>query len=160
MCSLPYIEIWCACYRSPVYKKENINARQPGRRKAFGALVDTQAEVLFDGYQKAKQATELDRVFLVTEATKNLQTTTAFSEAFTGTMRDMQSCGIASNHTGIPLWKLRENKSVLKQAFQGDGFVQSLGVLIEVSCCLHKLDCAHNHLPAFPPCCSVPPHRT
>jgi hypothetical protein len=48
-------------------------------------------------------------------------------------MRDMQSCGIASIHTGIPLWLLRDRRQLLQKAFQGNSFLHSLYRLIEVS---------------------------
>ena len=89
--------------------------------------------MLLDGYQKAFQGHELERVFLVTPDTpQTLATAAAFSEAFTGTMRDMQSCGIASIHTGVPLWMLKEKRALVQQTFQGTGFLASVCRLVEV----------------------------
>lgn len=50
----------------------------------------------------------------------------------TGTMRDMRSYGVASMHTGLPLWVLAQTASLVPKEFQGSDFSKGVPQLIQV----------------------------
>jgi hypothetical protein len=102
--------------------------RQAGNGQAQGPaayrhLADSHAGLLLDGYLKAVQRNELERVFVPRAngpfAAGQLL---AFSQAYTGTMRDMRSCGVAAIYTGLPIWILRQKASLVNREFKFRNF--------------------------------------
>jgi hypothetical protein len=104
------------------------------RLTVYRELAASHAGLLFDGYQKAANGNELDRVFLPREGvpfdTNQLR---EFSAAYTATMRDMRSAGVASLHTGIPLWLLPDRSALINRRFNGRDITRRLLFLMNVS---------------------------
>jgi hypothetical protein len=71
----------------------------------YKELAASHAGLLFDGYRQAATRNELNRVFFPREGgpfNEGNGQLRRFSAAYTSTMRDMRSAGVASLHTGIP----------------------------------------------------------
>jgi hypothetical protein len=89
--------------------------------------------MLHEGYMRAVQRNDLDRVFVPrTNGPFGAAQLIAFSQAYTGTMRDMRSCGVAAIYTGLPLWRLREKASLVSREFQGQNFTRRTKYLMRV----------------------------
>eukprot|EP00965_Chrysotila_dentata_P141716 4683365-Pleurochrysis_carterae.AAC.1 len=83
---------------------------------AFEALGGRQAKILFDAFEYAREGiagtspNDHARIFNLEQLPKDGQgrsilpkDKSEFAKAFTGTMRDMFSCGVATLHGGFPL---------------------------------------------------------
>jgi hypothetical protein len=122
--------------RTPVIR-EAVSAGEQFRRPiVYRELAASHAGLLFQGYLTAAASDELDRVFFPREGgpfnvgNGQLQ---RFSAAYTGTMRDMRSAGVASLHTGVPLWMLPERRGLINQRFNGRDITRRLPFLMNVS---------------------------
>lgn len=125
--------------RTPVINQNAAAGAQNPR--AYRQLADGHAGLLYDGYQKAMQNDDLERVFLPRGA-QPFQTLLQFSAAYTGTMRDMRSCGVAALHTGLPLYLLKEKAHLIPPGFKAKNFTGRLPFLMKVGynlCCLQIL---------------------
>lgn len=92
---------------------------------------------LFDGYQKAVQTGQLNRVFSVINGADGnpmmCNNVDEFADTYTATMRDMRSCGVAAVHSGFPLWQLLEKSKFVDSQFRVADFKESVPGLMKVS---------------------------
>lgn len=105
----------CSC-RSLIVKGDT---NQAGRAAlAYRALASSHAGLLFDGYKKAAELNELDRVFKMEGINGgqpfNDNQIVQFSEAYSGTMRDMRSTGVAALTCGFPVYLIGDKQSVIR----------------------------------------------
>lgn len=115
--------------------KNSVNPNDSFKRpKAYRELATSHAGLLFDGYQRAQLLEQVDRVFKPRKETFKSNELLAFSAAYTGTIRDMCSCGIAALHTGLPLSKLVEKKNLISREFNTNSFIERTPYVIKVRC--------------------------
>ena len=97
--------------RSTIFK----DARGDG----FRAMNTAQAQTLYSAYKKAEEKGELDRIFnkeqLERSELTKINKADEFAEVFTGTMRDMLTSAIATQHLGIPLWFVHRSRKLIKK---------------------------------------------
>jgi hypothetical protein len=99
---------------------------------------------VFEGYQRAAACNELNHVFFPREDGPFIGGSChllKFSAAYTKNMRDMRSAGVASLHTGIPLWLLPERSSLklINMQFNGKDIISWVPFLLNVSAPLSGL---------------------
>jgi len=100
-----------------IHNRSNIYAQ--GASKGFQAMNSAQAEQLFGAFVEAKQAgiNEVKRIFNFNQhiGGSEPKSSTDFANAYTGTMRDMLTSAVATQHSGIPLWMIKRFKKTVKQ---------------------------------------------
>jgi hypothetical protein len=102
----------------------------------FRQLADSHAGLLFEGYQRSCNPIidRLHRVFLPRVGDPlGPHRLRDFSEAYTGTIHDMASCGVAAMHTGIPLWNMEDKSRLIAQIFKTRDTTKRLPFLMNVS---------------------------
>lgn len=105
----------CSC-RSLIVRGD---ANQAGKAAlAYRALASSHAGLLFDGYKKAAELNELDKVFKMEGINGgqpfNDNQIVQFSEAYSGTMRDMCTTGVAALTCGFPVYLIGGKQSVIR----------------------------------------------
>lgn len=80
----------------------------------FAALQGQISNMIHQEYLEAKNSGRVEKVFNAPEDPDDLDRPEKFQRHFTGTMRDMMSCGAASIHSGLPLWLLKRNKANIR----------------------------------------------
>jgi len=80
----------------------------------FCALQGKISDMLYEEYKKAMDNGDVNTVFNAPAEPNDLRNGDKFKKYFTGTMRDMMSCGAASLHSGLPLWLLKRKKHNIK----------------------------------------------
>lgn len=103
----------------------------PQTPQAYRQLADVHASQLFDGYQRAMQMGDLNRVFL-TRGTQPFQTVLEFSAAYTGNLSDMRGCGVAALYTGLPRYLLHNEAHLTPAALKAGNFARRVPSLIKV----------------------------
>jgi len=102
-----------------LHNRSNIYAG--GAAAGFQAMNDVQANELFRAFLEAMKAgnAEAKRIFNFNQhhvLNGNAPTSAReFAAAYTGTMRDMLTSAVATQHSGIPLWMVKRFKKSLKQ---------------------------------------------
>lgn len=100
--------------------------------ETYTDMAESHAGLLFDGYQRAKTLDNLERVFKPSGRIYRDNELLAFTAAYTGTIRDMCSCGVAALHTGLPLSQLVNKKHLVSREFNTGGFIERTPYLIKV----------------------------
>lgn len=113
---------------------KNGQANQAAKTSAaYRALAASHAGLLFDGYKKAADNGEVDRVFLPRSAAPfGPNDVVQFSEAYSGTMRDMRTCGVAALHCGIPVYLLKKKQALINSHFPNTFVVKRANQVIQV----------------------------
>lgn len=100
-------------------------------------MATEQVGLLYDGYQRAQRNDTLTRVFRdVTGpdgAMRVCNSQLDFAEAYTATIRDMRSCGVAAVHSGLPIWRLIDKANHVDSQFKIKDFIKAVPGLIKAS---------------------------
>jgi len=80
----------------------------------FSALQGKIADAIHKAYMDAISEDKVRRIFNGPSDPAELADADDFRLYFTGTMRDMQSCGAASIHSGLPLWHLKKMRTSIQ----------------------------------------------
>jgi hypothetical protein len=96
-----------------IHNRSTIHANEP--RGAFAAMSADQAQALWNAFTEAKKQGMASSVFCLPGG-KEPTSVVEFSGMFTGVMRDMQGSGVATTHSGIPMWMVVCHKNNIKQS--------------------------------------------
>ena len=102
--------------------------------RVFSALQGKIAEAMHEAYMDAIEKNVVQRIFNGPSDPAELADADDFRLYFTGTMRDMQSCGAASIHSGLPLWHLKKLKTSIQKELntQSNLFASSANSLADI----------------------------
>ena len=100
----------------------------------FSALQGKIADAIHKAYMDAIKQNVVQRIFNGPSDPAELADADDFRLYFTGTMRDMQSCGAASIHSGLPLWHLKKLKTSIQKELntQSNLFASSANSLADI----------------------------
>ena len=102
-----------------VHNRSTIFADGAGQRLPRDEQQQGAGRTLYSAYKTAEEKGELDRIFnkeqLEQSKLHKIKFAEDFAEVFTGTMRDMLSSAIATQHLGIPLWFVHRERSQIKK---------------------------------------------
>jgi len=93
----------------------------------FRAMNSAQSRTLFSAYKKAEEKGELSRIFNMDQLKPGheIKDEDGFANTFTGSMRDMLTSAIATQHYGIPLWHVHRNRKPIKEGLNVKSVKQS-----------------------------------
>ena len=102
-----------------VHNRSTIFADGAGQRLPRDEQQQGAGRTLYSAYKTAEEKGELDRIFnkeqLEQSKLHKIKFAEDFAGVFTGTMRDMLSSAIATQHLGIPLWFVHRERSQIKK---------------------------------------------
>ena len=87
-----------------IHNRSNIYGGEAAR--GFQAMNAKQASQLFSAFQEAMNIGQAESIFNCEQFSTTPTNAKEFAAAFTGTMRDMLTSAVATQHGGIPLWMI------------------------------------------------------